>query len=312
MFKQTGIPFKSVLMFTLNSTFKSIRNYLFSIVLPTFITVAIYLIKTSFGNKDYSEISGQMYCLFIIPFTFSIFAFSSTITNWKESVLMKQSKIFSIGKTKIYLSIFVSILLLTFLAVIFCFSFLVFIDNFLLIRNFTNTFFNMSNFYKSNDKVKQYLTFFVAVLFIFFTFLMYMFLMFCMSTIVSFKIKSIVVIQALNLTLIILFLGLSDTIFDTNLITNRTAQMIYNTVGYLIPTKSFQWLLISLFTNTTLIQYNILETIVSSNLEIPFTFLTNKANLILPISLICSICWTLCIFLLSLDFKLKGEKKWKS
>ncbi|ATZ18165.1 hypothetical protein EMELA_v1c06580 [Mesoplasma melaleucae] len=300
------IPFQNVLVYTLYSTFKSFRNYLFSIILPIFIVLAIYLIKTSFGQDDFSEKSGQIYNLLIIPFTFSLFAFSSTLVNWKESILIKQSKFFSISKTNFYFSIFISISLLTLISLIFSIFSLFIIDYFLEIKNFTVTFWNMAGFYIIKGNFYEYLTFLSAIILLILFFTLYLFLIFNISYITSLKIKSIVLIQAINFVLIILFFGLADVALDINLVTNKRAQMIYNIFGYLIPAKSFQWLFISLFTNTTFANYNILETIVSPNLEVPYTFLTNKIWMILPTTLFFSTVWTIAFFMLIQIFNKKG------
>ncbi|PPE04520.1 hypothetical protein EELLY_v1c02000 [Entomoplasma ellychniae] len=301
------IPFQNVLRYTFKSTFKSFRNYLFSIILPVFIILAIYLIKTSFGQSDYREKSGQIYNLLIIPFTFSLFAFSSTLVNWKESVLIKQSKIFSISKIKIYFSIFISIATLTLISLICSILALFTVDSFLEIKNFSMTFWNMAGFYIIKGKFTEYLNliFAITLLIVFFT--LYLFLIFNICYISSLKIKSIVLIQAINFIIIILFFALGDVVLDVNLVTNKYAQMIYNIFGYLTPTKSFQWLFISLFTNTTFAGYNLLETIVSPNLEVPYTFLTNKTWMILPVTLIFSTIWTLALFLLIQNSNKKGK-----
>ncbi len=308
---KSNISFWSTFNYVFKTIFKNFKVYVLAILIPTFIFISAYLIKTSFGNKDYTESSGQIFNLFIIPFTFSLFTFSLLISNWEQSILVKQAKIFAINKFKIYFSILICTLLITFLSLFFCLIIANLIDSFLYFKNFQYLFFSIQKIFFINNNVWEYFNLFFCILNSLITSFLYMLCLLAICYLMSMIFKNLIIIQSINLIIIIFFLLLGDCLIDINLITNNRAAIVLNLFGYLMPIKSFQWLFLSSITNITMYKINILQTIVNPKLEIPFTFLTNKANIILPITYVMSLLW-ISFFTLIINIKQGGYKKiWK-
>ncbi len=302
------VSFSSLLSYTFKITFKSAKVYLTAIIFPVLLSILIYLLVTSFGFKDYSNQLGQITKLFIIPFTFSFFTFSLLILNWEASVLVKQSKIFLISRWRIYSSIFLVTCVMTvlsFLTLIICLNLF---DLVLRVQNFNNYFISLPKLFFVKGTFAEACGFLFSITLTAVMFFLYLFCILIISYIICNLCKSLVIVQAINFIIVILFLLLGDCIINVNDLSNSNSNIVLNILGYLLPIKSFQWTIVSLLTNTYIYEYNILQTIFNPKLEIPFTFLTNKAELVLPIALFNSFLWIATFWLVAKSLTKKGIK----
>ncbi|AHI53314.1 hypothetical protein [Spiroplasma culicicola] len=261
-----------LIKFIFRTSFSSITNYLFIFILPIILFSFSYLIMTSFGT---TKITNFQKCailgLTIIGPITTLMPISKIILDWRESILIKQFKIFEIKKWQVILGLWILSLVFCFITYISMFIMGSFIDLFLINKNFIKSISLLQN-------IEQY----IAILFII-TFLS--FFVFIISFIVSFLLKKILLIQTINLFIIIYFMVFSD-VFDPNLNSNNAWISVYNLLGTINPIKSIQWLLFSSYVNLGINLNNIRYIIYSTYIDIPFTFGTSNPILIIPMSML--------------------------
>ncbi|AKX34346.1 hypothetical protein SLITO_v1c07210 [Spiroplasma litorale] len=285
------VSFRDLFNYIFKAIFKTSKMYIFSIIMPTFAGVSLFLIKTKFGNVDYSERMGEVLTLFIVPFTFSLFTLSFIISNFESSILLKQTKIFSISKWKIYLSILICGVIVSLISFFTFIISLLIVEQFLIYKNTLHVFNNLSDLFMVDKTVGEGFLFFFSIVMSINTYLFYMICLLLISYILCTLIKSQYVIQGINTIIVITFLILGDCALNGNYTVDTIINAAFNAAGYFFPIKAFQWLALSLLTNVTSYDYNILQIIDNPKLEVPFTFFTNNSKIVLPVSFVMSSIW---------------------
>ncbi len=223
--------------FTFKTTLKSIKLYIFMLLIPVSFYVFSYLFISNFDSKIINP--AIMLSKLLLPSIFSIMVITTLMNDWNKSIFIKYVNIFKLKKFHLMLAVFIVFFFLNLAFLLLFISITSFIDIFLVNKSMINAL-NLKTYYILIDqKNVNFLINFRRIVGVIFVFIFSSLINFLIGYMMSHISKNLILVQILNIFLISFILIFSDMFIDPNdsLFNNN---VIY--ICYLVPQKYLTWL----------------------------------------------------------------------